>query len=148
MTGVWRSTTVVGVVSSIESNALTTPRFSATKARPSAANRTEIGLTRPPNTGTSRKCGSVKAPAASAVLGGTTRATGAATSPVAAKAIARSRGAPRTRTGGFLRDRVSNDGASYPQPAGSAVVQPEQRCRTTPALGSDPGRNGTGCRVD
>ena len=37
----------VGVVSLSESNTLITPRFSATKTRPSLLNRTTVGLTRP-----------------------------------------------------------------------------------------------------
>ena len=62
--------TVVGVVSVIESYALTTPRFSATNARPSAAKRIWMGSVRPVKASTSRKWGSVNGLAASAVARG------------------------------------------------------------------------------
>jgi hypothetical protein len=47
--------TVVAVGSATESNALITPAFSATNARPSAANRTVTGRVSPLNTVDSRK---------------------------------------------------------------------------------------------
>ena len=47
MTSPLRSATVVGVVSDTESYALMTPPFWLTNARPSAANRTAVGLSRP-----------------------------------------------------------------------------------------------------
>src|SRR5690242_16445026 len=79
MTSLLRSTTVVGVVSDTESNALITPPFWLTNARPSAANRTDVGLSRPDQIVYSRKRGSANVPAALASWVGPTDAGGPAT---------------------------------------------------------------------
>ena len=83
---------MVGVVSEMESNALIAPPFSATNARPSAANRMETGLLRPEKTVNSRKNPSLKSPAAATGCAGITRATGATTTPAAAVVAASTTG--------------------------------------------------------
>src|SRR4051812_48479626 len=91
--------TVVGVVSAMESNSFTMPRFSVTNARPSDAKRTEVGRVRPEKIATSRKWESVKVPAASATGAEVTRRTGAATTLDAAMTAAATSGRTRRRNG-------------------------------------------------
>src|SRR4051812_44257593 len=91
--------TVVGVVSVMESNSFTMPRFSVTNARPSDAKRTDVGRVRPEKIATSRKWESVKVPAASATAAGVTRRTGPATTLDAAMTPAATSGRTRRRIG-------------------------------------------------
>ena len=76
MTSPLRSATVVGVVSDTESYALMTPPFWLTNARPSDANRTAVGLSRPDQIVYSRKWGSANVPAALTGWAGSEAATG------------------------------------------------------------------------
>ena len=82
------SSTCVADASSTESYALMIPRFSATNARPSEANRTVVGIVRDEKTVVSVKWASANEPAAAAVAGWTRWATGATTTEAAASADA------------------------------------------------------------
>src|SRR3954468_19144616 len=90
--------TVVGVVSAMESNSFTMPRFSVTNARPSEAKRTDVGRVRPEKIVTSRKWESVKVPAAFATGAGVTCRTGAPTTVDAAMTAAATSGRTRRTT--------------------------------------------------
>ena len=76
-------------MSDTESYALMTPPFWLMNARPSDANRTAVGLSRPDQIVYSRKCGSANVPAAIAAGTGRTAAGGPATTNEAAMTAAR-----------------------------------------------------------